>query len=239
MSDFLEAAFTMPTTIFSVLMILIVVYWLTVILGVMDLGILDGLFDAADGLAEGAMGSVEGAAEGLAEAAAEGAAESAGEHSGCLGLAGVPFTIIGSVLAFFAWGFSYGGMKLLSGVVEGTMLLAGVGVAAVVLSAATTAAALRPVRKLFRFAPVTGRRDLVGRICQVRTLRVDERFGQAEVQDNGATILIQARCSEANDLTRGSKALIFQYDDTTEVFYISPLDEGLAALTEESDSSTG
>ena len=34
MNEFLTAAFTMPTTIFSVLLILLALYWLTVLLGV-------------------------------------------------------------------------------------------------------------------------------------------------------------------------------------------------------------
>ncbi|MCP3958224.1 MAG: hypothetical protein GY719_10265 [bacterium] len=258
MSGFFEAAFTMPTTVFSVLLILVIFYWLTVILGVMDLGILDGLFESADALAEGAVAGVEGAAEGLAEGAAEalsgaadgladvsladgageGAGEAIGEHQGCLGLAGVPFTVIGSVLVFFSWAFSMGGVKLAAGIVQGALAVALVGACAVVLSLATTAVALRPLKQVFRLAPVTGRQDLVGRICTVTTLRIDERFGQAEVVDKGAAILIQARCTEANELKRGSKALVCHYDAANEVFHVTQVDEGLAELAEETDSNT-
>ncbi len=108
MSELPGAAFTMPTTVFSVLLVLVALYWLTVLFGLLDLEIFDGLFDAAEGLfggaAEGVEGAVEGLAEGLAEGAAEGLAEGvadgvveeAGERNGCLGLSGVPMTIIGS-----------------------------------------------------------------------------------------------------------------------------------------------
>lgn len=251
MSEFLEAAFSMPTAIFSWLMILVALYWVTVIFGLFDLGILDGLFEGAEGVAEGMAGGVEGVAEGLAEGAAEalgegaaealgegaaeaageGTAESAGEAHGCLGLAGVPFTIIGSALVFFAWGISYGGMKFLGGTAGGTAVVAGVAFGAMALSLVATAVALRPLRKVFRMPPVTGRRDLVGRTCTVTTLRVDEKFGQAEVIDKGVPILIQARCETANELTRGSQALIYEYDGAEEVFNVTPLDDGPAATT--------
>ncbi len=227
MSEFLDAAFTMPTTIFSVLLILASVYWATVLFGLMDLGIVDGIFEIFEGLFEGSASAVESAAEGVAEGLVEGA----GEHGGCLGLAGVPLSIVGTALAGFGWLFSYAGLSFLPAVASGTAALVGVGVGATVLSMAVTAVALRPLRKLFRFAPVTGKRDLVEKICTVTTLRVDEKFGQAEVRDDGSTILIQARCLHTNDLSRGSKALIFEYDPKHEVFYVLPVDDELAELS--------
>ncbi|MEM7353944.1 MAG: hypothetical protein AAF657_24295 [Acidobacteriota bacterium] len=233
MSGFIEAAFTMPTTVFSVLLILVVLYWLTVILGVLDLGIFDGLFDVADG----ALDSAASAAEGLAEGVAEGLAEGAGEHHGCLGLAGVPGSIIGTALVVFAWGFSFGGSKLLPGVASGMMAVVGLGLGAFVLSMGATAVALRPLRKAFVLPPVTGREDLVGRTCRITTLRVDEKFGQAEVIDEGAAILIQARSGEPNDLGRGSEALIFQYDPGREVFLVTPLGARAAEATKRPEDS--
>ncbi|MEM7583514.1 MAG: hypothetical protein AAF560_09050 [Acidobacteriota bacterium] len=223
MSEFLQAAFTMPTTIFSWILIVAAVYWTTVFLGLLDLGIIDGLFDIIDGLFEGSAASVEGAAEGVVEGL--------GERGGCLGLAGVPLSMIGTSIAAFGWVFSYLGMSFLPAAVTGAATVLGIGAGATVLALGATAVALRPVRKLFRIAPVTGRKDLVDKVCVVTTLRVDEKFGQAEVRDNGSAILIQARCLHANDLTRGSKALIFEYDPQYEVFYVLPVDDEMAALS--------
>lgn len=221
MNEFLTAAFTLPTAVFSVLLILVVAYWLTVILGWLDLGILDGLFDLFDGAADAA---IDGAVEGLGEGA--------GDHHGCLGLAGVPVSIIGSSVVVFAWGFSFFGLKLLPSLLAGTAAVVGLGAGALALAMAATAVALRPMKRIFRIAPVTGRRDLVGRICVVTTLRVDDKFGQAEVGDGGAAILIQARSAQPNDFTRGSRALVFKYDAEREVFDIAPLSEDMAQLTE-------
>lgn len=227
MSEFLEAAFTLPTAIWSVLVLLAAVYWLIFLLGIFDLDILEGLF-----------GSVEGAAEGGLEGALEGADAlegDAGENGGCLsvvGLSGVPLAISGTLLAIFGWTFSYFGMELLAELPElaarGALVAAGVGLAAGGLSLGMTALAVRPMRKLFKLAPVTGRRDLVGRRCKVTTLRVDEGFGQAEVDDGGATILIQARCRRANQLGRGDRAVIYEYDAAREVFWVVPMNKSLS-----------
>ena len=80
MSEFLSQAFAFPTVIFSVLLGFVMLYWLFVIIGALDLDVLD----AAAGL-EGAEGAIDGVAEGATEAAAE-----AGEaQSGGGGLAAV------------------------------------------------------------------------------------------------------------------------------------------------------
>lgn len=237
MNEFIEAAFTMPTAIFSSLMILVILYWATVILGLLDLGIFDSLFDLVDGLFDGVSGSVSGATEGLTEGVAEGLGEGLGESHGCLGLAGVPGSIIGSTLVFFAWALTFGGTQLLAGIATGTAAAAGLGVSAFALALGATSVALRPLRKVFRIAPVTGRRDLVGRTCTITTLRVDEKFGQAEVRDEGSAILIQARSHEPNNLSRGAKALIFQYDSATEVFLVTPMDGEVAKPVARSEPS--
>ncbi len=248
MTELLNAAFTLPTAIWTVLLIPVALYWLTFLFGVLDLDILDGLFEsfeavegidgalegAVEGTVEGALeGAVDGAVEGAAEGAAEGVAD-AGEGRGCLavlGLTGVPVAISGTILVVFAWLLSYGGMELVAAVPDlaaaGALAATGVGVAAAGLALGGTSVAIRPLRKLFRLAPVTRRLDLVGRACRVKTLRIDGRFGQAAVEDNGAAILIQARCRKANELSRGDRALIYEYDARAEVFWVVPLDPDL------------
>jgi len=238
MSEFLDQAFTLPTAIFSVLLIPVALYWLVTLFGFLDLGILDGLFDLFEGAADGAVdGALEGAAEGLGEGAAElGEGEGRG---GCLGIfGGVPITITGTLFVVLGWIFTFGGMDLVTGSAAAAAVSTGavvaVGVGSTVLSLALTALAVRPLRKLFHAPPVTTRNDLVGRICTITTLRVDDSFGQAEVDDGGSAILIQARSRRDNELTRGSQALVYEYDPEGEVFYVAPLEEGLErAVAEE------
>lgn len=254
MSEFLAAAFQMPTAVFSVLLGLAILYWLLFIFGLFDLEIFDGLFEGAvegsvegvaegvaEGMAEGlAEGVAEGMAEGLAEGVAEGAAEGVAEGAaygpvarpGCFGLLAVgevPITISGTLLVVFAWLISMAGSALLAkAAIGGAVVATGLGIGAFALALGATSVATRPLRRLFRLPPVTLRRDLVKRICKLTTLRVDQRFGQAEVEDDGAPLLIQVRCRRANDMTRGDRAIIYEYDATREVFWIAPLDKDLS-----------
>lgn len=246
MSEILNAAFTMPTTIFSVLLILAGLYWLTVVLGMFDLELFDSLFDLAGGAAEGVLdGAAEGLAEGAAEGAAEGLADGAdgavegeggggGLARGCLGALGVgqiPIAVPATLLAAFGWAFSYGGTELVKTLalvtVGGVGAVFLVGFSALALAFAATTVAVKPLKRIMRFEHATTRGDLVGLECTVTTQRVGEGFGQAEVVDaHGATILIQARSNEPdNGLHRGSRALIFNYDRGREVFYVSALGE--------------
>ncbi len=236
MSAFLEAAFSLPTAIFSGLLILVAFYWLTFLFGILDLEILDGVFDSVGGAAEslgGATDSIGGAAEGMIEGAAEGAAEGLaegadgmGDHDGCLGLGGVPSIIILTTFTVFGWLGSYFGSSWISHLDLAASMVAlvpwAVGVGSVGASLVATSISLRPLKKVFALPPVTQHSDLVGKVCTVTTLRVDGTFGQAEVVDNDAsTILIQARSRDANTLRRGDKALIFDYDPQTQVFFVA------------------
>ncbi len=96
---------------------------------------------------------------------------------------------------------------------------------------------LRPFRKFFKAHLAQENTSLIGKLCTVTTLRVDAKFGQAEVDASGG-VLIQVRSTEENRLSRGSRALIIDYCVKDEVFHISPLDGALAKAVNGVDTST-
>lgn len=72
--DLFSELMAMPTGIFTVLLGLVILYWVLFLIGGLDLDVLGG----ADGAAEGALeGAAEGALEGAAGGAVEGAADGA------------------------------------------------------------------------------------------------------------------------------------------------------------------
>ncbi len=79
MTEFIAAILAFPTVVFTGLLGLAILYWLFVIVGALDVHLLDP-GAAADGVADGA---IKGAAEGL-KAAADGALKGAGELAGSL-----------------------------------------------------------------------------------------------------------------------------------------------------------
>jgi len=164
----------------------------------------------------------------LEEGGAEGGAEPTLFES--LGIAEVPRTVLFSLLIFFGWLFTYLGMRLAPGMTSaafhGLWLAVAVVAGALVLSFVATLIALRPLARILVTPTPLGRRDLVGRPCTVITLRVDEKFGQAEIDH--LPIQVEVRAAASDGLRRGSRALVFDYDESREVFLIAPLAEELA-----------
>lgn len=233
MSEFLSEILAFPTVLFSVLLGLCLLYWLTVILGALDLDLFDSLL-GLDG-AEGALESLE-ALEAVDAVEAAGGADAAEAASGgfldALGIGGVPVLISLTFMALFGWTVSYLGMRLLDdpawvlgGAVTGGLVLLvsfGLGLLGAVV-------AVRPMRRFFTTPDARTHSSLVGSVCTITTRSVDAGFGQAEIDDRGAGLLVQVRCGGENQLKRGDKALIFDYDSKKQAFKVEPLEDNTLA----------
>ncbi|MGW7318949.1 hypothetical protein [Streptomyces sp. NPDC054854] len=149
--------------------------------------------------------------------------------SSALGTLGVPFSVAASVFVTTAWFVSLAGTVLLdrAGFGGGTALL--VLAAALLLARALTKACVRPLRGVFEpDVPPPSRQDFLGRLCVVRTGRVDGSFGQAEVAaDDGSTAVVQVRQTGADPLSHGSTGLLYAYDEPGEFFWVAPYDSAL------------
>ncbi|MCB5906488.1 hypothetical protein [Streptomyces pinistramenti] len=144
-------------------------------------------------------------------------------HAGTDAQAGLPVTVTLSLGLLIAWLVSLAGAALTTDL----PLRAGSLAAAVAAAWAGTRLAARIARRMLPPEQVASRDDFIGRICVIRTGRVDSGFGQAEVRaDDGATATVQVR-SEETGLTAGSSALIFDYDADGEFFRVAPFDGAL------------
>ena len=84
---------------------------------------------------------------------------------------------------------------------------------------------VRPLSPLFRTNPGQRRAALLGKIVEVDTSYVDDKFGVAKADDGGAGLLVQIRCDPPNPLARGHRALVVSYDEAREVYEVSPIDD--------------
>ncbi len=228
MGGFFEAAFGFPAVIFTILLAPVVLYWLTVVAGALDIDLLGDVGDVGD---------VGGAGPDGAEAADPGAGEGLWQ---ALGLAGVPVTVAASLVIVFGWAVALVAsaaadsldvapvVRLLGGLVALAL--------AVLVGAVCAAVAARPLARLFVTVEAEGRSAFVGRTCTIRTSTVTTDFGQAEASDpSGATVLVPVRVSstggpaDSATLARGQRALIFDYDPKAEVFLVCPVDDALEA----------
>lgn len=136
-------------------------------------------------------------------------------------LAGVPVAIVIGVSSVFAWLISFTAMKFLP---EALIVKIVVGLVAAGAGLLFGSFAVRPLRPVFVTAEGQHRKQFIGKICTIRSLKVDETSGTADVGD----LVAEVRCFRENSLTRGSKAIVYEYDAETGTYHVGPLDSGVS-----------
>ncbi len=224
MSSLFAALTSFPAVVYTVLLGVVLVYWLLAIIGLVDFEAgadVDIGADAADAGDAGDAGDIgdagDGGPEGLSGLAAWLVA---------FGLNGVPFSIVVSLLALVGWFLTgMASLTLLPLVPDALRWAAGAGVllAAAALSIVIAAQLVRPMRGLFVTHRAISNAALVGQVCKVLTGVVDERQGRAEVAQRGAGINIRVWAPAPNSLRRGDAALITEYDSARQRYRIDAL----------------
>jgi hypothetical protein len=193
----IETALRLPVAVYSVMLVVVITYWLVVLAGALGVDILDG--DDSNLGPAGVLAS--------------------------FGLGGVPVSVVLSLVIAFAWFGAFVGTALISGSAPGVVqLLAGTTVflGATVAAYLVTYLMVLPLRRMFPDGSPPSRRDFVGSTCIVRTSMVTERHGQAEVTaSDGSSAIIQIRQTGEEPISAGSTALIFDYDSDGEFFWIT------------------
>lgn len=209
-ASLLGAATAFPTAIYTVLLGVVLVYWLLAIIGMVD-------FESS---------GIDLDIETHADASVDDLGTLA-SYVVAFGLHGVPFSIVVSLLVLVGWTLSFlAGVTLLAWVPTDILKwLAGAVVllAAFALSIVITARLVRPLRGLFVHHTAQSNASLVGQTCRVLTGTVDERQGRAEVAQRGASINIRVWSPSPNTLQRGDSALITEYDAGTHRYLVMPL----------------
>lgn len=209
MDRFIDAAIGYPTAILTALLLVVLVYWLLAMVGWVDFES-TGMDMELELQADGEPGEISTLAG----------------YVVAMGLNGVPFSIVLSVLVLVAWTFSCLAGEWLMPLVPTTLLQIVVGTVVLLLSVAlaifVTALLVRPLRGLFVTHQAIGNASLVGQTCTVMSQRVDGRHGHAEVAQRGASIQIRVWTPGDNRLTKGDVAIILAYDEAANRYRIEP-----------------
>jgi hypothetical protein len=247
MVEVLTTAVALPTVLFTVLLSLSVVYWGLVVAGAVDLDGSDGAAEGSlKGVTEGALkGATEGALKGAAEGALKGAAEGVldstdGAHGpthgppdgalgtllSALGFSRAPATVVLSLVGVFGWVTSTLSTLTLVPALPLPSWLSKVLVLALSLVVAlfATSFAVRPLAPLFRVHKAARSAGLVGRTATVSTGRVGRSFGQAQVDDGGAGLILDVRHDVEGLLRKGDRVLLVHFDEAQNAFEVEPLD---------------
>jgi hypothetical protein len=256
MTHFLTAALSFPAVVYTVVLGVVLVYWVFVMIGAAHVNLLgEGAADGAlDGAADGALdGAAKGALEGATKGILEGAADHAGGAEGhdlgdvpdggaigimaALKLRSAPATVVLSLIVLFAWLLSMLGMQAVTGLgLDGGALTAAklaVFVVAPLVALLPTSALVRPLARVFTPHAAPRHASLVGKLCTIRTGTVTDRFGEALLEDGGAGVVVRVRVESGERLGRGDQAVIVGYDAERQEFTVAPME----GLLEERDAA--
>ncbi|MBZ5488690.1 hypothetical protein HW452_14275 [Halomonas aquamarina] len=207
---FFSITTTFPTVIFSVLLVMAVIYWLISLSGMGDGDLADG-----DVGGEGVTGL--------------------GGLLATLGLQGVPLPLAVTLVALFGWVFSYFSELLLGEWVAAGLLYGLFGTLVVVLSFAfgvfVTSYLIRPLRPLFKPARhLPAEQRLTGTSCTVRSGSVDRTRGRADAYMDGDHFILQVRSDKP--LVRGDRAVLIQYLADEDAYWVMPEDDFTTGLAD-------
>ncbi|MCP3099536.1 hypothetical protein LZ198_11710 [Myxococcus sp. K15C18031901] len=237
MTPFLDAILAFPTAIFTIVLGVVMTYWLFVIIGAVGIDILDGgdLHLEAGGKALG--GAVEAGGKALGGAVeAGGKALGAHDHDAhvdggilsALGFAGIPLTVSVSLVSFISWFLSVSSAQpahaALGPFLPSWLISTVLGLVCFMVATVASGLAVRPLRPVFVAKKAPGRDSLMGRVCTIASGGVTGTSGHASLEDGGAGMLLHVVCAKANELKRGDPALILAYDAARDAYEVEPVD---------------
>ncbi len=195
MTDFLNNIFSFPTLFYTGLLILTILYWLSSSLGLADFDLGDGIeFESPD----------------------------VSDTSGWLNkfkLDDIPLTISISFVILLSWMICFIAVHYYQGQLSSDVIEVFVGIWIIILapfiSAPIVGTLLTPLKPLFRKLRenAEGRmaNSLIGHVAVIRTNKVTMTFGDAEIDDEGANLILKVRAAEPNNFKRGDSVVITEY----------------------------
>ena len=210
MTEFLSNILSFPTLFYTGLLGLTLLFWFASMIGLADFD-----FDGGDIDLEGIN------ADGSDVAATSGFLNK-------FKLDGIPLTISLSFVIFLSWILSFLLVNYYQDKVADDWVKAFIGIwvilLAPVISTPIIGILLSPLKPIFRKfrEEAEGRKadSLVGHIARVRTDKVNMNFGDAEIDHEGASLILKIRAEEPNELKRGDKVLLTEYIEGENIYKV-------------------
>lgn len=226
--ELLRLSIEPANVIWTILLVLTVIYWLVVSIGALDLHAFDVDFDADIDPGLDVSGDFHGDADfhvdGDADANIEGAGGLGGALLGILrffNIGDAPLMIVISVAILAGWVISILSTHYLgnAGPLFMLMLFMPCLIGGLFVAKFVTA----PLVPFFREAEdlAVSYHELAGMRCTVISGTATERFGQIEIIREGAPIRVNARTDHGTVLHKGDEAVVVRHDKGEDVYYIA------------------
>jgi len=221
MIDLIQTAFSPVNAVVTVLLILNLIYWITVILGALDVDFLDvELFDS--GLEAGPDVDLDAEGDLDLDMSQHGVLRSI-MHFFYVGE--VPIMLLSSILILSMWTLCMFGNHYFN---PGSSLLLAVPVYTIsfVVSLLICRISAMPLKKVYDMfnKDYNAPKKVIGRICIVATTSVSDKMGQAEVKTKGAPIVLNVISDGEHVFHKGDEAVVVARDSESGRYRIAPLD---------------
>ncbi|BCE00295.1 hypothetical protein [Marinicellulosiphila megalodicopiae] len=184
-----------PTGIYSIFLGIMMVLWIFTILGAVDIDVLSVDIDL----------EVDTDIPGFAGLL----------HT--LGLSGVPFTIVLTLLIFIAWVFTYVASNYIAPFIPTSFLQfifsTAVLIGSFFVAIPITAKLIQPLKKLSAENRAKTNIDFLGYECRVTSQSVDEEFGQGVIANSGDDIIVRIRAKVTNEFKKGDIVRPISYEE--------------------------
>jgi hypothetical protein len=223
MNALLEAAVAPYNVVYTGLLMLVLLYWVTVIFGALDIGAFD--FDVDTDLDIDVDVDVDADVDVDSDADV---GSSAGWLAGTLhffNFGKLPFMVIMTFLIFSMWAISILANHYIGGswFFALILLLPNLFVSLVITKILTTP--LVPVFKDYKSKGVEAI-DYIGQLCTMRLPATSSQIGQAEVRYDGDSLLITVKVVEGGSpILKGEKALIINRSEDEKYFIVRKEEE--------------
>jgi magnesium-transporting ATPase (P-type) len=205
MSTFIDVILDFPTIFYTVLLVIIILFWSSSILGLADIDILDGDADLE----------------------AETATSTLATWLNKFKLDGIPFTITLSLIILCSWILSFLGVYFIYPHLSPAWVQAAIGfwllILTPVLSAIIISPMLQPIKPLFKKQMAQNSQDLLGKTAIVRSGKVTANFGEGTLDDGAAGLILRIRKDEPNDIQRGDKVVLQSYTTADNSYQIQKI----------------
>ena len=214
MAELMTLALLPINLVFTLLLLMVILYWIIVILGVLDVDLFQ--VDLSDFDADGDLG-VDGDVHGVG-------ASLSGSVLHFFHVGEVPVMVLFSLFVLSLWAGSvlgnyYYNPESLPSRAFG-ILVVNVVVGLVVVK--TLGAPLRPFYAMFN-RDYNAPKRVMGSLCQITTTQVTSTdMGQAEVRTKGAPILLNVLSKQDHRFAKGDEAVVVGKDKESGIHYIVP-----------------
>ena len=204
-----EAAISNLNLPYTILLGLVLLYWLTVFLGVFDIEMFD--FDVDVDADFDIDADVDMDVDADADIDAHGSGFSLGKLLHFFNIGDVPFMIILSFMALFMWA---GSIALNHYLGNTSLLLALVFfIPLFIVSLFITKFCSAPFVKIFAAFDTQADRSVIGASCTIKVSVSGNSLGQAEVDTDDFHQLINVKSSDGQRLAKGTQALVIDYNE--------------------------